>query len=39
MIAGVSLDSNQSTKTTEKRSCFTVLSCKNVYVSKSKQMV
>ena len=39
MIAGVSMDSNQSTKTTEQRSCFTFLSCKNVYVSKSKQMV
>ncbi|CDY66004.1 BnaC06g42020D [Brassica napus] len=38
-VLGVSLDSNQSTKTTEQRSCFTVLSCKNVYVSKSKQMI
>ncbi|CDY54962.1 BnaCnng27760D [Brassica napus] len=38
-VLGVSLDSNQSTKTTEQRSCFTVLSCKNVYVSKSKQML
>nr|VDC96659.1 unnamed protein product [Brassica oleracea] len=28
-VLGVSLDSNQSTKTTEQRSCFTVLSSKD----------
>lgn len=30
MVAGVSVESNQSKKTTEQRSCFTTISCKNI---------